>query len=106
VRVLHRDMLGVAPTDDALQFFVAELQGGPYERANMIARFAASPDFHARIAPELYVTMMYLLLLGRVPDKPGLEYWLERRRRGLHPANEILASAEYQARHAEAPENA
>jgi len=97
---LFNDMYGVAPAEDALLFYVGELQKGVCERSLMVSRFAASPDFHARIAPEVYVTMMYLMLLGRVPDRPGFDYWLKRRRGGLHPANEIMASAEYQTRHA------
>jgi hypothetical protein len=99
VQVAFGNVLGRSPDAEALRYWVAQLGSGAVARGNLIAGFSEDPDFVARIAPSLYVTMMFFVLLRRTPDPEGFEYFVRfhgtsRQRAALA---RVLDSAEYRS---------
>lgn len=97
---LFRRTLGVEPGADALAFWREELRRPGVTRGDVVYRFASSPDFEAYIAPEVYVAVMYFVLLGRSADPAGFRHWVDRRRAGRHPVAQLVRTPEYASRSA------
>jgi hypothetical protein len=72
---------GRAPTTAEQQAGVDALTGGTSRGAWVVDR-ADAGSAQTRLVPEVYVTMSYAGMLGRIPDLSGFDYWVGKVRHG------------------------
>jgi hypothetical protein len=72
---------GRAPTSAEQQAGQQALAGG-MTRGEWVVDRAQAKSAQARLVPEVYVTMSYAGMLGRVPNLSGFDFWVKRVRGG------------------------
>jgi hypothetical protein len=72
---------GRAPTSAEQSAGVSALAGG-MSRGEWVVDRANANSAQTRLVPEVYVTMSYAGMLGRIPDLSGFDYWVGKVRRG------------------------
>jgi hypothetical protein len=98
---LYVRILGRGPDPSGLQGFVAQLQ----QTRNVLPTvrvFLSSPEFLARQTTDTeFVTLLYRVFLGRVPDTPGLATFVAQLASGSATRDQLVAlfaaSPEFQA---------
>ena len=99
MRDTFRFVQGRNPTSAEQQAGEDALAGG-MSRGAWVAARAEAASAQARLEPEVYVTMTYIGMLGRVPDLGGYDFWVGRVRGGtLDPAPDLQLPAEQRVRH-------
>jgi hypothetical protein len=79
----HRDVLGKAPASAWAATWVGKLDGATADRAEVMLDLSESPDNVARSRPPVFVTMTYVGMLRREPEKEGFDYWVDKVRNGV-----------------------
>ena len=97
VQDTFRFVQGRNPTLAEQQAGEDALDGGGGRGAWVAAGQAASAK--ERLEPEVYVTMSYVGMLGRVPDLGGYDFWVGGAGRQLHPPADLQLPAEQRVRH-------
>jgi len=69
----YADFLSRGGDADGIAFWSDKLRDGYVSGPGVVERFLGSPEFGGVIAP---VVRLYLGGFGRLPDEPGLRYWL------------------------------
>lgn len=69
----YRDFLGREGDEGGINFWVQELESGRVTRAGLVEDFFLSPEFQSGVAP---VARLYFAYFGRIPDYPGLQFWV------------------------------
>ncbi len=75
VALLYQNMLGRTAAQGEIDYHVARLTGGA-TRGEVAAGFTESPEFVARVANDVYVTMMYVGMVRRSPEQGGFDFWV------------------------------
>ena len=81
MRDTFRFVQGRNPTSAEQQAGENALAGG-MSRGTWVAARAEAASAQARLEPEVYVSMTYIGMLGRVPDLGGYDFWVGRVRGG------------------------
>jgi hypothetical protein len=76
----YRDFLRREGEESGIGYWVSQIDGGAQTRAQAVKSFFDSVEFQGAIAP---VTRLYFAYFLRIPDKPGLEYWIAAYRAGM-----------------------
>jgi len=101
VSLVYGNVLGRAPDPGGLAFWTGQLDSGALTRGQVMLAFSESAEYQALTRNEVYVTMMYIGMLRRVPEPGGFSFWvdyLDQGSSGLALVNGFLGSAEYRAR--------
>ncbi len=101
VSTLYVRILGRGPDQAGLQGFVAEAQRA-CTTLPTVQTLLASPEFQARLTTNTeFVTLLYRVFLGRVPDAAGLTTFVTTLTQGTVTRDQLVAqfaaSAEFQA---------
>ena len=112
---LYQNVLGRAGEPDGRAFWVGTLNGGPANRAEVLAAFSESPENQAGTAglvqngiwdrneAAAQVARLYDTVFGRLPDLPGLVGWRDALETGratpAQVADAFAGSAEFQTRY-------
>ncbi|HEX5444221.1 MAG TPA: DUF4214 domain-containing protein [Pirellulales bacterium] len=75
VQNVYRELLGREPDAAGASFWVAYVQqhDSAAGRSQAISAFMNSPEYAIH-----YITTLYEVVLGRVPDAPGLQFWTSK----------------------------
>jgi hypothetical protein len=95
----YRDFLGREGDAGGIDFWTGELEAGRTTRAQVADDFFRSAEFQNNIAP---VARLYFAYFGRIPDYPGLMYWVGEFQAGgnLNAMSQAFAdSAEFGSRY-------
>ncbi len=95
----YRDFLGRRGDEGGIAYWARLLAGGERSRARVALDFFDSPEFQGVGAPVVRLYFAYFL---RIPDEPGLAYWMARARSGDPLAaisSFFAASPEFAARY-------
>jgi hypothetical protein len=101
VITLYTRILGRGPDQAGLQGFVTQLQQTRTVLPTVL-NFLHSPEFLNRNTSNTgYVTVLYQVLLNRVPDAPGLAFWVGQLTQGAATRDQLVTqfalSTEFQA---------
>ena len=93
VRQQYRDVLGREADSDGTAHWAGLLAGGVRSAEGFVGELLASPEFGGRVGP---VVRLYLAAFDRLPDHPGLQYWLGQVRAGtsLRTVAAVFAGSE------------
>ena len=75
VTLLYNNVLGRAPDTAGLNGWLAFISGGG-SRGQVLLGFSESPEYMARSANKVFVTMMYTGMLHRTPEPTGFNGWV------------------------------
>jgi hypothetical protein len=92
-------LTGKAPTAAQRTQWTADLDAGDATVADLVAGLRTGPDATANVDPT---TRLYSAYLTRIPDKGGLDFWLNRRRNGwtlYRISSHFAASSEFTNRY-------
>jgi hypothetical protein len=92
-------LTGKAPTAGQRSQWTADLDAGEATVAGLVASLRAGADATANVDPT---TRLYSAYLTRIPDKGGLDFWLNRRRNGwtlYRISSHFAASSEFTNRY-------
>jgi hypothetical protein len=93
------DFLNRPGDPSGIAYWAGRLRAGAIAGPAVVESFLLSPEFGGAIAP---VVRLYLGGIGRLPDEPGLRYWLDTARSGVPIgtiAHAFASNAEYQQRY-------
>ena len=94
-------MLGRAPDPGGYNFYLGHLQAGTMTRGQMMLGFSESPEFQQITTHDTVVVGIYVGLLRRAPDAPGLDFYVDQLQAGgtrTSIINGFVNSPEYRAR--------
>jgi uncharacterized repeat protein (TIGR02543 family) len=100
VTLVYQNLLGRAPDQAGLQYFVGLLNGGATQ-GQIFDQFVQSAEFGARVAPRANANLLYLGLLRRTAEPGGLAYWTSSLAAGNPLASGVgafIGSPEYLSR--------
>jgi hypothetical protein len=89
VTLLYQNVLARTPVQAEVDYHVARLVSG-VTRGEVMVGFSESPEFQAGTFNEVYVTMMYVGMLGRAPEQAGFDFWVTYMDSGNPGINLIL----------------
>jgi hypothetical protein len=95
----YRDFLSREADADGLNFWISAVNNGQFSRGQMIEQFFNSGEFQGTMAP---VARLYFAYFLRIPDYPGLQFWISQYRGGTPLAvisQNFATSAEFGARY-------
>ncbi len=100
VTTLYVRILGRGPDQAGLQGFVVQLQQSRNVLSTVLV-FLRSPEFLSRNTSNTeFVTLLYRVFLDRVPDAPGLAFWVAQLTQGTATRDQLVtqfaASLEFQ----------
>ncbi len=101
VRLVYNNVLGRAPDSSGFAYWTGELNSGRLSRGQVMVGFSESVEFKARIHNSVYVTMMYVGMLRRAPERAGFDGWvsyLKAGNSGLNLIGGFLNALEYRNR--------
>lgn len=75
----YRDFLGRLGDAPGVGHWASVLRSGAMTGAQVVAEFLGSSEFGGLMSP---VVRLYFGAFARIPDQPGLQSWLDTRRRG------------------------
>lgn len=96
----YRHAVGRGPTASEAAAALAAVRG-PLGRGGWAASLASSGSAVRHLRSPVYVTMSYLGMLGRMPERAGYDFWVPRVRSGVSIRGLIYSfqtSAEYRRR--------
>jgi hypothetical protein len=99
VTQLYTDLLGRAPTATELSARVGALNAKTLTSGGLVAALRTDPDHLNNVDP---VTRLYRAYFLRIPDRPGLTFWIGKKRTGTtlnSISNTFAASAEFKTRY-------
>ncbi len=76
----YRDFLSREGESQGITHWAGEITSGRVSRAQMVEVFFNSDEFQNNIAP---ITRLYLAYFNRIPDYPGLQFWIGEYLRGV-----------------------
>ena len=97
VQQVYQDFLGRAADAGGLAYWVDAIDNQGVPRAQLVERFLNSAEFGQTVSP---VTRLYFAYFNRIPDYPGLMYWIDMYSMGTPLAtisNAFAGSAEFTA---------
>lgn len=99
VQRLYKTILGRTADTSGLNYWCQKLREG-IGGAEIAASFLLSGEFKSKqISLDDYIALLYNAFLGREPDAPELQYWVNQVRSGAHTAgtivNEFAGSEEF-----------
>jgi uncharacterized delta-60 repeat protein len=101
VTLLYSNVLGRVPDPAGLAGWLALLQSG-YSRGQVLIGFSDSVEYQAKMANEVFVTMMYAGMLRRTPEPIGFSGWVSLLDAGTMTRQQVIdgffLSTEYRAR--------
>jgi hypothetical protein len=94
VAELYVGFFGRAPDASGFQYWIGQLESGvsPYQIA---AQFATTPEFEAEyghLTTTEQVSKLYINVLNRLPDAPGLSYWVAQINSGAQTFADVVYS--------------
>jgi len=95
----YADFLGRPGDAGGVDHWATMLRAGRLSTAAEVESFLRSPEFGGVMAP---VVRLYFGAFARIPDQPGLQSWLDTRRRGSSPAtiaDAFASSPEFRGRY-------
>jgi hypothetical protein len=95
----YRDFLGREADTVGLDFWSQSVAAGALTRAQVVDYFFRSPEFRLTVAP---IARLYFAYFLRIPDYPGLTYWIDQFRggRSLDSISDFFSgSAEFRNRY-------
>jgi hypothetical protein len=101
VTLVYNNVLGRAPDNDGLNFWVNQLNTAQHTRGQVMLAFSESPEYQAVSFSKVYVTMIYVGMLRRSPDDGGFNFWtgyMNSGNSGLALIDGFLAASEYRSR--------
>jgi len=101
INLVYQNVLHRAPDQGGFDYYKQRLMNGQLTRGQMMLGFSESPENQALMANVSYTVGMYVGLLRRVPDVPGLAFYTNLLDNGTPPANIVpgfFNSTEYRAR--------
>jgi hypothetical protein len=75
VTLLYVNILERTPVQAEVDFHVNRMANGT-TRGEVLVGFSESPEYTARTANDVYVTMMYVGMLRRAPEQSGFDFWV------------------------------
>ena len=93
----YRDFLAREGEAGGIEYWSGQVGSGSLSRGAAIEQFLGSPEFAGAMAP---VARLYLAYFLRIPDKEGLDFWVDFRARGNSMddvSNYFAQSAEFAA---------
>lgn len=100
VELVYRNLLGRDPDAGGFDYWIGRLAGG-LTRGEMMTLFSESNEYRNRSYRWVQVTMIYIGMLRRAPDRGGFDFWVGELTAGrsvLDLINGFLDSPEYAAR--------
>lgn len=100
VTLVYDNVLGREPDPDGLSFWTSRLELG-LSRGRLMTAFSESSEFRSRSGVQVFVTQIYLGMLGRAPDQLGFDFWvavLGSGTPGLQLIQTFLETPEYHLR--------
>ena len=101
VTLVYNNVLGRAPDEGGLAYWTGRLDSGELTRGGVMLGFSDSAEYQSIIGNEVYVTMMYMGMLRREPERSGFDFWvgyMDSGNSGLDLINGFLGSPEYRQR--------
>jgi hypothetical protein len=98
VNLVYQNILGRAPDPGGYAFWVGELNSGRRTRGQVMIGFSESAEYEGLTSHEVFVTMMYVVMLRRSPEEGGSDFWmnyLDSGNSGLGLIDGFLHSQEY-----------
>ena len=95
IESLYEKVLYRAPDKSGLTYWEEQLVDDHLSVTEITNEFISSKEFHIKIAP---IVALYHFVLGREPDKEGLEYWIGESKKGVSTdkiASFFMESNEY-----------
>lgn len=75
VALVYHNTLGRAPDADGMRYWVDTLANGA-TRGDVMLGFSVTSEFNQRLSTSTDVTVLYEGMVQRIPDDPGLLYWI------------------------------
>jgi uncharacterized protein YkwD len=100
VRV-YENVLGRPPDKPGQTYWSAQMANGTLTRGGVMINFSESAEYKSRTQSQVNVTMVYVGMLRRSPDKGGYDYWVGQLNAGVSLTaliDGLFHSAEYAAR--------
>lgn len=101
VQQVFHNVLGRPPDAAGLAYWTAQLDSGRKTRGEVMMGFSESAEYRRSMRAEVNVTMIYIGMLRRAPDRSGFDFWVTRVDAGASVRQLIgnfLGSAEYARR--------
>jgi hypothetical protein len=76
VTAIYNNVLGRPPDSGGLSYWVGQLNNGAITRGGLVLAFSESAEHRARAANRVFVTQMYVGMLGRAPEAGGFNFWV------------------------------
>ena len=99
VNRLYQLVMERVPDAEGLEYWIDLLKQRSSTGAEVVQQFIESPEFTSRsLSDEQYITILYQVFMGRVPDADGYYYWIDLLERGVsrsYVANQFCTSAEF-----------
>jgi hypothetical protein len=76
VMLVYQNVLGRSPDPEGFAYWVGQLNLGALTRGQLMLELSESPEYEGLTSIEVFVTMMYMGLLGRSPDQESFDYWV------------------------------
>ncbi len=97
---VYQNVFGRSADAIGRTYWVTQLAGG-LDRGALMVSFSDSTEYRRQIGSQVEATMLYVGLLGRVPETDGLAYWSQQIGGGARYRDVIagfLGTAEYDGR--------
>lgn len=94
-----RDLVGRPPTASERTTWLPRILLGTHSRADLVASLRASHENRTNVDP---VARLYRAYFLRIPDRPGLQHWIARKRGGTslnQISQSFAASVEFRTRY-------
>lgn len=88
---VYQNVLGRTPDTEGLNYWTTQLAQGTLNRGEIMVAFSESPEYKAKSANTVNVTMLYIGMLQRAPDQNGLTYWVDQLNAGAS-LNDLIQS--------------
>jgi hypothetical protein len=98
VTLVYQNVLGRSPDPGGSAYWVGQLNSGALTRGQLMLWFSESTEYKGMVGIEVFVTMMYVGILGRSPDQGVFDYWvgyLDRGNSEYSVIDAFLNSQEY-----------
>ena len=101
VTLVYQNVLGRAPDQAGLNFWVGHLNAATLTRGQVMLAFSESAENKQGSRNKVFVVQIYVGMLRRSPDQGGFDFWLNALNSGASGLNLIqafLSAAEYRTR--------
>ena len=101
VTLLYNNVLDRAPDQNGFVFWVSKLNKGELTRGQVVAGFSNAIEYIANSARQVYIILIHMGLLDRVPGQAEMAGMMEsftQGASGIELIDQVLASAAYRER--------